>query len=105
MPKKSTTLQEPQGSGDSVLEIKVFTSPNSGLSKYGFWELDRMLNDPHLSLPRRAFKIVELPADRNEELMEKMNVYALPTTVVGNQQIIGIPDEATLREVLSKPYR
>ena len=87
---------------ESIVEICVFTSPNSGLSQYGLCELDRMLNDPHSSLPRANFRIVEMVADRNQELMEKMNIYALPTTVVGNQKIIGIPDEQTLEMALKE---
>ena len=31
-----------------------------------------MLNDPSNSLPAGNFRIVELPADRHQELMEKM---------------------------------
>ncbi|MFW9921009.1 MAG: hypothetical protein ACFFED_15520 [Candidatus Thorarchaeota archaeon] len=89
-------------STESIVEIRVFTSSNSGLSRYGLWEIDRMLNDPETSLPRCNFRIIELPADRNQELMETMNIYALPTTVVGNQQIIGIPDERTLQLALNE---
>ncbi len=87
---------------DSIVEIRVFTSPKSGLSQYGLWEINRMLNDPDSSLPRANFRIVEMAADRNQELMEKMNIYALPTTVVGNQKIIGIPDERTLELALNE---
>lgn len=83
-------------SQESAIEIRMFTSSKSGLSKYGLWELERILNDPDLSLPRRDFRIIEVPADKNHELMERMNIYALPTTIVGNQKIVGIPDEQTL---------
>jgi len=85
---------------EKPIDIQIFTSPNSGLSKYGLWELDRIIRDPNNTLPRGNYRIIEVPVDRNHELFEKMRVYVVPTTIVGNQRIIGVPNERMLEQVL-----
>ena len=88
--------------GESPIDIQIFTSSNSGLSKYGLWELERILNDPNARIPRGNFRIVEVPVDQHHELFEEMRVYVVPTTIVGNQRIIGIPDERMLEQALNQ---
>ncbi len=87
---------------DPSIEIQVYTNSNDSCSKYVMIHVESLLKDIEPLFSRNDFRIVEIPSDKNQDLLERMRICALPTIMVGKQQIVGIPSARTLSKVIER---
>jgi ABC-type lipopolysaccharide export system ATPase subunit len=80
------------------LEMHVFTSPDNGLSRIAVEEIRSVLR----CLDREGVHVVlkEHSVDDGSATAEHMEVMVVPTTVISNFYIVGIPTQGAVKSAI-----
>jgi ABC-type lipopolysaccharide export system ATPase subunit len=82
------------------LEMHVFTSPDNGLSRIAVEEIRSVLQ----CLDREGVHVVlkEHSVNDGSSIAERMKIMAVPTTVVSNFYIVGIPTQGAVMSAIRR---
>ncbi len=82
--------------------IQIYSSKDSPLSQFAALQIKSMIQRTRTANSGHDLRIQEITMDQQPELFEKMRIIALPTTIIGNKSIVGIPDESILHRLLQE---